>query len=278
MPDFGLKVGMSSNLPRLDLESAAAEIKAAGFDGMEIHISQAGPDLPGVPMYERHAAAAGELVRRAGLVVSTLNVVADPSFDPFGGRDALERTIAEMARHLRLAAAMGAPRLLIYEGRVAEQNQVSQACRTLAAAVEQAQQDSGLSNPPPVSVECHPYTFGLHHRRLGELAEGDDFGGWGHLPRPLSLWGGAGADFLGWIDDTVLGAINHVHYADTDCVTSELHYPPGQGVLDFGAIARRLDGKRLTVSWDLCGWPAPRRAVREQMAFYGAFVQEHARG
>ena len=45
---------------------------------MEVHASQIGSGMPGVPTFEGHAAAAGEVVRRAGLIVSTLNVVADP--------------------------------------------------------------------------------------------------------------------------------------------------------------------------------------------------------
>ena len=89
-PEHGQLVGMSLIAGRADLETAAAEVAGLGFAAMEIHASQLAPGLPGVPVFAGHAAAAGELTRRAGLAVSTLNVVDDASFDPFGGPDALE--------------------------------------------------------------------------------------------------------------------------------------------------------------------------------------------
>jgi hypothetical protein len=49
------------------------------------------------------------VVRRAGLIVSTLNVVGDITFDPFGGPEALATTIEGLASHMRWAAAMAAP-------------------------------------------------------------------------------------------------------------------------------------------------------------------------
>ena len=44
---------------RDDLETAARTIAELGFDGMEVHLSQLGPGMPGVTVYEAHAAAAG---------------------------------------------------------------------------------------------------------------------------------------------------------------------------------------------------------------------------
>lgn len=74
-----------------------------------VHAHQLAPGLPGVPVFEAHAAAAGDVVRRAGLIVSTLNVVGDITFDPFGGPEALATTIEGLASHMRWAAAMAAP-------------------------------------------------------------------------------------------------------------------------------------------------------------------------
>ena len=44
--------------------------------------TSSGPGLPGVPVFEAHAAAAGDVLRRAGLIVSTLNVVGRRDIRP----------------------------------------------------------------------------------------------------------------------------------------------------------------------------------------------------
>ena len=76
-PDHGRTIGMSVVTLRADLETCARGIAELGFDGMEVHISHLGPGMPGVTVYEAHAAAAGELIQRHGLLVSTLNAAGD---------------------------------------------------------------------------------------------------------------------------------------------------------------------------------------------------------
>jgi sugar phosphate isomerase/epimerase len=262
-PDHGLRIGMSVVLLRDDLETSAATIAGLGFQAMEVHSSHLGPGLPGVTIYERHAEAAGELIRRQGLVVSTLNVVGDASFDPFGGPDALERTVAGMATHLRWAEAMGAPRILIWEGRVADPAAVSGACHTLREVIERARERAGLAEPPGISAELHPYTFGLQHRVLSELAATLASVGAGMCFDFCHFGVALGMDLLDSITDDVLAAINHVHYSDTDLRTSELHFPPGDGVLDLDAIGARLASRQIATSWDLFGWPSPRDAHQD---------------
>lgn len=274
--DHGKLVGMSLIAGREDLETAAATVKELGFEGTEIHASQLGPGLPGVPVFEGHAAAAGEVVRRAGLFVSTLNVVDDATFDPFGGRDAMEATIEGLAGHLRWADAMGAPRVLIYEGRVEDPSQVTQACETLARIIEAAGRRCGVAAPVPVSIELHPFTFALQHRALPQLGRALLSVGAGICFDFCHFGVALGKDVLDYIDDEVLEAIDHIHYSDTDTVTSELHFPPGDGVLDIDAIGARLAGKPIAASWDLFGWPEPRYAVRANMDAYSTFVERLA--
>jgi len=274
--DFGKLTGMSLYALRDDIEVAAALVKSLGFEAIEIHASQIGPALPGVPVFEAHAAAVGAVVRNAGLVVSTLNVVGDASFDPFGGPHAFEGTVAGLASHLRWAAAMGAPRILIWEGRVSAREDVAPAAKTLARAIEEAKRRSNLADLPAVSCELHPFTFALKHRAIAELAaalQSVDAGicfDFCHFAVAL------GRDLLPHLDDRLLRSINHIHYADSDVVTSELHFPPSQGVLDLDAIADRLVGVRAAAGWDLFGWPGPRQAVRAHMDRYRKFVRRHA--
>lgn len=275
-PDHGKLIGMSLLAGRDDLEAAAGTVSALGFEAMEVHAHQLAPGLPGVAVFEGHAAAAGEVVRRAGLMVSTLNVVGDASFSPFDGPGAQERTIEGLAAHLRWAAAMGAPRVLIWEGRVEDRSDVPVACETLARVIEAAGRRSGLADPPPVSCELHPFTFALHHRALGELGRALRSVGAG-ICFDLCHFGVAlGADLLPFLDEEVLAAIDHVHYSDTDTRTSELHFPPGEGVLDLQAIAARLAGKPIAAAWDLFGWPGARHAARVAMPAYRRFVERLA--
>jgi len=275
-PDHGKLIGMSLIAPRDDLEVAAATVKDLGFEATEVHVAQLGSGLPGVPVFEAHAAAAGEVVRRAGLAVSALNAVGDVSFDPFGGLDAFARTIEGLAMHLRWAAAMGATRVLIWEGRIERREDVAAACGILTRVIEAARRRSGLGKPPPISCELHPFTFALKHRAIPELAAALKSVGAGLCFDFCHFGVALGRDLRPSLDDDVVDAIDHVHYSDTDTKTSELHFPPGQGVLDLDAIGARLNGKPLAVSWDLFGWPGTRHAVRSCMAQYKAFVHRHA--
>jgi sugar phosphate isomerase/epimerase len=277
--ELGKLIGMTLIAGREDIETAAATIKDLGFDGTEVHGSHIGPGMPGVPVFEAHAAAVGDVVRRAGLFVSTLNVVGDETFDPFGAGNARETTIDGLAAHMRWATAMGAPRVLIWEGRVERRQDVEGACRSLAEIIETANRRSKLADPPPVSVEAHTFTFGLKHHALPELAAALRSVGAGICLDFCHFGVALGRDnILPALDDEVLAAINHVHYADTDTKNSELHFPPGEGVIDIDAIGRRIAGRSLAVSWDLFGWPGPRHAIRAKMDIYRNFVGRHVAG
>jgi sugar phosphate isomerase/epimerase len=85
-----------------------------------------------------------------------------------------------------------------------------------------------------------------------------------------------GRDFMSEVGDDVLLAVNHIHFSDTDCLTSELHFPPGMGVLDLNSVISRLAGQSVALAWDLFGWPAPRAAIRESLPSYASFVRQGA--
>ncbi len=272
-PDHGRLVGMSIGLPRLDLEQAVRVLADTGFEAVEPHIAQLGPGILSVPLYERHGEIAGEVVRDAGLQVSSFNAVDDPSFRPFEGRNAEHSTAEGLAKHLRMADLMGAPRVLIWDGRADAPGAADTAPEILARVIAEAQNLSGLQRPPAVSVELHPFTFGLKHGRLADLASALSSVGAGICLDFCHFGVALGPDFLSKLDDAVVDAVNHVHYCDTDCRTSELHFPPGRGVLDLDAFAKRLAGRGLAVAWDLFEWEGPRRAMREHMGEYREFVR-----
>lgn len=270
-PDHGRLIGMTIGFPRLDAEEAADLLAQLGLEAVEIHLFQLGPGLPGVPVFEGHATALGESLRQRGLVVSTLNGAGAPGFEPHTD---WEGSANELARQLRLAAALGSPRLLCWDGRLPAGEPSAPAPRRLAECIAAGRERSRLADPPAISVELHPFTFALERRLVSELAE--------ELRRveagiclDFCHFGVAlGPAFASDFDDEILAAVNHVHFADTDCVTSELHFPPGKGILDLDLIVSRLSGLQVALAWDLFGWPAPRAAIRESLSAYARFVRQ----
>ena len=117
-----------------------------------------------------------------------------------------------------------------------------------------------------MSCELHPFTLGLKHRALPELGAALRSVGAGICFDFCHFGVALGADLIPFLDDEVVAAIDHIHFSDTDTVTSELHFPPGLGLLDLDAIGERMSGKAIAASWDLFGWPGARHAVQERMA------------
>ena len=167
--------------------------------------TSSGLGCPGVPVFEAHAAAVGEVVRRAGLIVSTLNVVGDVTFDPFGGPEALATTINGLAAHMRWAAAMGAPRRADLGGARREPRGCGRRlAERLRKSIEAATARSRLRIPPPVSCELHPFTFALKHRALPELSSALKSVGAGICFDFCHFGVALGRDLLGYIDDDVV--------------------------------------------------------------------------
>jgi sugar phosphate isomerase/epimerase len=275
-PDAGLPIGMTVPLARLDLEAAAAELLAIGFEGVEVHSLQLGPGLPGVLVHERHAAAAGEGLRAVGLPPFTLNAAGAPGFDPLGDETGRELAIESLAHDLRLAAALGAVRVLCWDGRASELRDASSAPALLAAVVEAAQRRAGLPEPPAVSVELHPFTFALADGLVGETAAALREVGAGICLDFCHFGVALGPGFADALDADVLSVVNHVHLADSDCVSSELHVPLGEGVLDVEALAGLFAGRDVALAWDLFSWPLPRAGLRAGFARYRQLVARHA--
>jgi sugar phosphate isomerase/epimerase len=273
-PDAGLAVGATVPFARLDLESAAAELLAIGFEAVEVHSLQLGPGLPGVPVHERHAAAAGEGLRAAGLPPTTLNAAGEPGFEPLG--DERDAAVDALARTLRLGAALGAARVICWDGRLDDPAGAPAAPARLAAVIDEARRRAGLPDPPAVSVELHPFTFALAHRLVAEAAAALREVGAGLCLDFCHFGVALGPAFADGLDDDVLAAVNHVHLSDGDCVSSELHLPLGDGVLDVDGLAGLFAGREVALAWDIFSWPLPRAGLRAGFERYRGLVARHA--
>lgn len=271
-PDSAELIGMSIALPRLGIEDAAAVLQRSGFTAVEVFLGQIGPAVVSVLPTEAHARATADHFRSLDLTVSTLNVVGDESFDPHGGRAAARRTSSALAAHMRIADGLGAQRILIWDGRIADDAKADDAVRSLLEVIFDAQEQSRLPAPPAVSVELHPYTFALKHGCTSALASALKESGAGFCLDFCHFGVASGPDPDQWLSADEWDVVNHIHYADTDCVTPDLHYPPGTGKVNIDRMAERMRGRGLAVAWDLFGWPAPRDATANYFGAYRAFV------
>jgi sugar phosphate isomerase/epimerase len=274
--DAGLLIGMTVPFARLDVESASAELLALGFEAVEVHTLQLGPGLAGVPVHERHAAAAGDALRAASLLPVTLNAAGAPGFEPVGDEEEERaRAVGTLAHELRLASALGASRVLCWDGRVTDPARADSAPERLAAVIDAARTRAALTDPPAVSVELHPFTFALEHDRVAETALALREVGAGICLDFCHFGVALGSGFGTRLDDALLDAVNHVHLADSDCSSSELHFPLGEGVLDVAGLAARFAGRRVALAWDMFSWPAPRAGIRAGFDRYRDLVRVH---
>ncbi|MEQ3625298.1 MAG: TIM barrel protein [Celeribacter sp.] len=270
--DTGVTIGSTLLAIRDDLEAAVQINRDLGFAAMEVHGSHLGAGLPNVPVVDAHAAATGDLIRDQGMIVSTLNVAGDPSFNPFSGSQEKQATVEGLARHMRWADAMGAPRVLFWDGMIDDIADVDRACTTLREVIEAARDASGLAHPPELTCELHPFTFALKHRVIEELGAALTAAGAG-LCFDFAHFGVAlKEDLVSHLTPDVIAATNLLHFSDTDYISSEVHFPPTEGKIDFDEIGRLYQGRNIPVAWDLFSWPAARKAVRTHMDFYKTFL------
>ena len=270
--DAGVTIGSTLLAIRDDVETAVKLNRDLGFQAMEVHGSHLGAGFPNVPVLEAHAAATGQLIRDQGLIVSTLNVAGDPSFQPYGDRDDRQATIDGLARHMRWAHAMGAPRVLFWDGIVDDPSEIGSACETLADVINAARDKSGLSTPPELTCELHPFTFALTHRAIEDLGASLVAAGAGICFDFAHFGVALKEDLTSLLTPEVIAATNLLHYSDTDFVSSEVHFPPTEGKVDCDEIGRLYKNRNIPVAWDLFSWPAPRHAVGTHMQHYERFV------
>lgn len=269
--DASKTIGMTVIFAGLDLEQALDELVAAGFGAAEVFVGHLGPRVVEAPVLEAHASAAGDLVRDRGLDASTLNCIVG-GFDPFTSDETLEQTAASLARHLRLAAAMGSPRVLIWDGELDNSDLLPTAPARLGRVIERGRELARLHEPPDIAVELHPNTFALKHCVHEEVASALLQVAAGICLDFCHASVALGSGFAATLSDDFLRAVSHVHFADSDCQSEQLHFPPGAGCVDIGAAEQALDGRGLGVAWDLFGWPAPRHATASGMDRYRAAV------
>jgi sugar phosphate isomerase/epimerase len=202
-----------------------------------------------------------------GLEMGALNAVAEPYFQPFGTDRELKATLEGLREDLDLALSLGVRDVTIWEG-VRPQGFSDAECeqQLLPRLIEMFQSVIKFAKPHKARflVEPHPFTVGMNDNFLIKLSDALDPAHFGVVYDFCHYGVGQPQDYVAAIHR--LGRrIRHIHFSDTDQVTSELHYVPGTGKLDMQAIlqAFKAIGYDGTLTLDLYGNPTPVHSARQ---------------
>jgi sugar phosphate isomerase/epimerase len=242
------------------LEDALARIRACGFDGVEIwqpHLAKCRTPA----LLSRFRREASEL----GLELFGLNVIGFDWFQPYGTDAELAATLQQLKNDIDYAAALGVKDVMIWEGirpERAGRNVLMQRClprllQLLGEALPYAN-DRGLN----ILCEPHPFTVAIEDWFAIELYDRLGAPNFGYIYDCCHYGVGRPDDYAEAIRN-LEHRIRHIHFADSDMTTSELHFPPGEGAMDLDAVVDAFVaiGYQGTISLDLYGWPLPERGA-----------------
>ncbi len=119
------------------------------------------------------------------------------------------------------------------------------------------------------TAEPHPFTLGMDNDFMKQLCDQLDRAHFGVLFDFCHYGVGQPQTCVGAIYE--LGTrIEHLHYSDNNGLTSELHYPPGKGLLDLAAMNKALVdvGFAGTSTLDMYGYPVPEQGYKWGLPIY----------
>lgn len=246
--------GNSITFQHYTAEEACQRLARAGCNAVEMWP----PHLAGCPtpaLLKQFRDFAAEL----GLELWGYNAVGADYFQPFGSQANYDRTLAGLKADVDHALALGVEDLMVWEGLRPPDSDMPDA-DLLAVLVALFTEAIDYAGPKGVrfSAEPHPFTLGMNNGFMKQLCDRLDRAHFGVLFDFCHYGVGQPETYVDAIYD--LGSrIKHLHYSDTDGVTSELHYPPGKGLLDLAAMNQALKaiGFAGTSTLDMYGYPVP---------------------
>lgn len=196
-----------------------------------------------------------------GLEMGALNVVGEPYFKPFGSDEELKQTLDGLKEDMHLALALGVHEVLIWEG-VRPKGFSDAQCEKELLPRLTGMFKTVIEFAKPRNVrfytEPHPFTVGMNDQFLMKLCDALDPAHFGVLYDCCHYGVAQPKDYAGAV--LRLGKrIRHIHYSDTDQVTSELHYAPGTGKMNLQLVlqAFKTIGYDGTLTLDLYANPTP---------------------
>ncbi|NWF70324.1 MAG: sugar phosphate isomerase/epimerase [Chloroflexi bacterium] len=250
--------GNSITFHAYPLEEACQRIAAAGCTSVEMwHEHLRACKTPALLRHFRDFAA------DLGLSLWGLNVVGAEYFQPFGAQAAYNATLAGLKADVDYALELGVTQVMVWEGthppfKIAQKDMLA----TLTALFQDA---IAYARPKGVRLlaEPHPFTLGMDLDFMGQLCDRLGSAHFGILFDFCHFGVGKPGQIVAAVH-TLGQRIQHLHYSDTDGQSSELHFPPGRGILDLDAVdaALKAIGFSGTATLDMYGYPLPEQGYR----------------
>ena len=263
--------GNSITFQDYSVEEACQRLAAAGCNAVEMwppHL--AGCRTPALLRQFRDFAA------ELGLELWGLNAVGADYFQPFGGQADYDRTLAGLKGDVDYALELGVADVMVWEGvRPATGDMPDADLLAVLVSLFREAIDYARPNGVRFTAEPHPFTLGMDNSFMKRLCDQLDRAHFGILFDFCHYGVGQPDGYVQAIYD--LGPrIEHLHYSDTDGFTSELHYPPGKGVLDLQAMNQALVDIKFagTSTLDMYGYPVPEQGYIWGLPVYRAALIE----
>jgi sugar phosphate isomerase/epimerase len=213
-----------------------------------------------------------------GISMGGLNVVGEDYYRPFGSSDEFARTLQGLKNDVDYALSLGSSDVLVWEG-VRPGGTSDDECmeKLLPRLIDLFQQAISYSAPKKIRflVEPHPFTVGMLDTFMISLCDAlpPEFFG---ITFDFCHYGvGRKHDYIDAVRH--LGnRIRHIHLSDSDLLSSELHFAPGDGLMDIPALIRAFCEIRYngTIALDLYGNPIPVDSARRAAPIFTRIFEQ----
>lgn len=248
------------------LDRAIRMLTEFGYEGVELwapQISVCKTD----PL--RHQLA--DFIRSLGLTLTGVNAADAGYFSALSSPADVGTVVTHLQRDIDLVHTLGADYLLTWEGRKpagATPDAVFGWVLDSTVEIFRRTVTYAQSKNVRLFIEVHPYTLGIDLDFLTQLYDRVDADAFGITYDCCHFGVGLPNSYIDAIYR--LGhRIKHVHFSDSDKVSSELHFAPGSGTLDLDGIVAALKAIQFQgpTMLDLWLYPFPEEGSRSGIAY-----------
>ena len=255
------------------LETTLPIMAEVGYDQIEICHSQI-TDFRTPELRQQFR----EYIESLGMKLVGSNVPDSAYFQTLTSSDDVKVALAGIQRDLDIAADLGVEYLITFEGRVptgATREIIFG--RLLDDTVELMQRTCSYAAKKgiEIQIEVHPFTLGVNLDFAVQLYDRVKMDNFGFVYDSCHFAVGLPDGYIDAIG-TLGHRIKHVHFADSDKKSSELHFPPGRGCLDMDGIVSALKEIQFSGYWmlDLYLYPLPAWGSREGISYTRKVLEE----
>ena len=210
-------------------------------------------------------------IAETGLRFIRYNSLIPPYFDTLTSKDQVPGIIAAMKADVDVCSDLGIHQLLTWEGRIpagASHEEINGWLLDETVEIFRAVMDYAEARGVSLSLEVHPFSLGSNLKWLVELCDRVDSTEFGVTYDC--------AHFAVAHPETYIDAIRqlghrikHLHFSDSDLVSSEVHYALGEGKMDLDGVITALEDIefRGTTMIDVWLYPFPLEALQTSIEF-----------